>query len=147
MFFNWIRNKSVSAQNGQWGEALAAALLCRKGYRIVGRNVRPFEKDRRLEIDLIALETSSKTIVFVEVKQSQTATPYPVRLRRVDRHKRDLLRRACRQWLRLNEWDGGYRFDVIEIYGSPNSHEAPLIDHIERVRLFTPQERFVNWAV
>jgi hypothetical protein len=41
-------------------------------------------------------------------------------------------------------WSAGYRFDVIEVYGTPSA--APEIDHIERVRLFERPERFVSWA-
>ena len=61
------------------------------------------------------------TMVFVEVKQHATLTPYGRRLRSVDRSKRVNLRRACNAWRRVNKWRGSFRFDVIEIYGDADT--------------------------
>jgi len=53
-------------RRGRFSEALAAALLIAKGYRILGRRV----KTRAGEIDIIAVR--GKRIAFVEVKRRAT---------------------------------------------------------------------------
>lgn len=135
----------TSVEHGRWGEDIAAQYLANRGYEIVARNVRPVAADRRLEIDLIVYDRRANVVVFVEVKQHKRRREASPRMASVDRHKRDLLRRACRAWLYRNHWRDSYRFDVVEIWGEPESG-LPEIDHIERVRLFVPSERFVDWA-
>ena len=130
---------------GAWGEDVAAEYLRRGGFEIIERNTQPVRDDQRLEIDIVAWERKTDTIVFVEVKQHATLSPYARRLRSVDRRKRENLRRACNAWRRTNRWHGAYRFDVIEIYGTPEGGR-PVIDHIERVELFARRGRFVKWA-
>lgn len=134
---------TVAAANGKWGEDIAADFLVTKGYSIAERNSRPCFGDARLEIDIIAYDRKRDIIVFVEVKQHSSASPFQSRLRCIDRRKKTLLLRACRSWLRRKRWRGSYRFDVIEVYGSPGKVAA--VDHIERVRLFESEETFVNW--
>ena len=85
-------------------------------------------------------------MAFVEVKQHAQRSPFATRLRSVDRRKRDLLRRACRTWIAKERWAGAYRFDVIEVYGTPNAACRAEIDHIPGVRLFEKSERFVDWS-
>ena len=131
--------------HGAWGEDVAAEYLRRGGFEIIERNTQPVRDDQRLEIDIVAWERKTDTIVFVEVKQHATLSPYARRLRSVDRRKRENLRRACNAWRRTNRWHGAYRFDVIEIYGTPDGGR-PVIDHIERVELFARRGRFVKWA-
>ena len=136
---------SVSAVRGCWGEDVAAEYLRRGGFVIVDRNSRPSARDRRLEIDLVAWERSTDTMVFVEVKQHASVSPYARRLRSVDQRKRENLRRACNAWRRVNKWRGNFRFDVIEIYGTPDGGR-PVVDHIEKVDLFAKPGRFVKWG-
>lgn len=136
-------NKSV--EHGKWGEDYAAAFLSFRGYEIFDRNVRPCPADQRLEIDIIAFERRSHTLVFVEVKQHAEKSEYARRMQSVDRRKMRLLRRACKAWLMKTSWAGAYRFDVIEIYGVPGMFGKPEIDHIQHVRLFSNSENFVNW--
>ena len=83
-------------------------------------------------------------MVFVEVKQHATMSPYKRRLSRVNRRKKANLRRACNAWRRVNKWHGDFRFDVIEIYGTPEGGR-PVVDHIEKVTLFADPKRFVKW--
>lgn len=135
---------NVGVAHGAWGEDVAAEYLRRGGFEIVERNTRPVERDSRLEIDLVAWDRKADTMVFVEVKQHATLSPYARRLRSVDRRKRENLRRACNAWRRTNKWHGAYRFDVIEIYGTPEGGR-PVIDHIEHVELFARRGRFVKW--
>lgn len=143
----WSRREAanVGVTRGAWGEDVAADFLRRRGYLIVDSNACPVEKDRRLEIDLVAWDEATDTMVFVEVKQHATLTPYGRRMRSVDRSKRVNLRRACNAWRRVNKWRGSFRFDVIEIYGTPEGGR-PVIDHIEKVNLFAKPNRFVKWG-
>lgn len=136
---------NVSVANGLWGENTAISYLQKHGYAIIARNARPCRKDARLEIDAIAYDKSCDTVAFVEVKQHARRSNLQRRIRSVDRRKMNLLRRACVSWLLSSGWKGSYRFDVIEIYGSPGDCSPPAVDHIQRVRLFSRTDRFVNW--
>ena len=135
---------NVGVTHGEWGEDVAAEHLRRDGYEIIERNPHPVESDGRLELDIVAWERKSDTMVFVEVKQHAELSPYARRLRSVNRRKKRNLLRACNAWRRINRWHGAFRFDVIEIYGVPEGGR-PVIDHIENVALFAKRERFVNW--
>ena len=137
---------NVGVEHGRWGEDVASEFLRVHGYEIVERNVRPCRRDRRIEIDIVAYDRLYDVMVFVEVKQHAKRSDRARRLASVDRRKLDLLRRGCRAWMRGVHWQGGYRFDVIEVYGAPRSPGAPEIDHIPNVRLFVKGDRFVDWA-
>ena len=135
---------NVGALHGEWGEDVAVEYLRRGGYEIVDRNARPVDDDERLEIDIVAFDWKNDAMVFVEVKQHAEHTPYERRLRSIDRRKRLNLRRACNAWRRANKWHGNFRFDVIEIYGTPG--DRPEIDHVPHVELFAKRGRFVKWC-
>ena len=136
---------NLGVAHGAWGEDVAAEYLRRGGFEIIERNRCPDAKDGRLEIDIIAWDGKSDTMVFVEVKQHAAVSPYARRLRSVDRRKRRNLRRACNAWRRVNKWSGAFRFDVVEVYGVPEGG-APVIDHIANVALFAASDRFVDWS-
>ena len=135
---------NVGVLHGLWGEAMAVDYLRRHGYEIVERNSRPVMEDERLEIDIIAWDRRKDEMVFVEVKQHAKPSPYARRLQSVNRRKRQNLRRACNAWRRVNKWHGNFRFDVIEIYGTPG--DRPEIDHVPHVELFAKRGRFVKWC-
>ena len=137
---------NVSVEHGRWGEDVAADFLRRRGYIIVERNVRPCKTDERLEIDIVAYSREADAIVFVEVKQHAEHSDFESRLRSIDSRKRMLMRRVCRAWLQANKWAGAYRFDVVEVFGVPESGRVPEIDHIERVDIFVGRGKFVNWC-
>ena len=132
----------TKAEQGRWGEDTAAAFLEAKGWKIVGRNVRPCPEDQRCEIDLIAQSCDGGTVVFVEVKTHAQRTEWHNRLSGVDRRKRKNLLRACANWITRNRWHGGFRFDVIEVWGSRENKTPPELDHVENVPLFGPNWRF-----
>jgi putative endonuclease len=101
---------------GEWGEEAAARALADKGYRIVGRRVRP---GRRLELDLVARD--GDCLVFVEVK-TRGSDRFGRPAAAVDRAKRRLLSRAAVRFLmRLRPRPATFRFDVVEIIGDPDS--------------------------
>ena len=135
---------NIGVERGEWGEAVAAEYLRRGGYEIIERNSRPVRADRRYEIDIVAWEKTTDTMVFFEIKQHAAISRYARRLRSVCTRKKANLRRACRAWILANKWRGAFRFDVIEIYGTPGS-KRPFIDHIDRVELFARCGRFVKW--
>lgn len=139
------RTGNVGVLHGAWGEAVAVEHLRRHDYEIVERNSRPVERDERLEIDIVAWDRKKDAMVFVEVKQHATLSPYARRLQSVNKRKRMNLRRACNAWRRTNKWHGAFRFDVIEIYGVPEGGK-PVIDHVSDVELFAKPGRFVNWS-
>ena len=140
-----LKTGNIGVLHGVWGEAVATDYLRRHGYEIVDRNSRPVERDERLEIDIVAWDRRKDAMVFVEVKQHATLSPYARRLRSVDRRKRMNLRRACNAWRRTNRWHGAFRFDVIEIYGVPGGGK-PVVDHIPDVELFAKRGHFVKWS-
>lgn len=135
-------NGVVCAARGKWGENLAAAFLASRGWSVIGRNVRPCERDKRCEIDLIVRSADRRSVVFVEVKTHKKRSDRATRLWSVDRRKRNILLRACTNWILKNRWHGNFRFDVVEVYGMDDSSLPPEIDHIENVALFPPKWRF-----
>ena len=134
--------KSESVSTGRWGEAVAAAFLMRKGWQVVGRNVRPGQRDRRCEIDLIVKSREGDDVVFVEVKTHAYRLERDDPLRGIDRRKKKNLLRACVNWVMTEKWHGNFRFDVIQVYGRRSSGQPPEIDHVEDVPLFPPKWRF-----
>ena len=131
-----------NALRGCWGESMALSFLKQRGWVLVGKNVRPCERDKRCEIDLIVRSRDRAMIVFVEVKTHIRKSTRASRLWCVDRRKKNILLRACTNWILKNKWHGNFRFDVIQIYGSPHGTDLPEIDHIENVHLFPSKWRF-----
>jgi putative endonuclease len=110
---------------GEWGEKKAARLLRKKGLRILGRRVKVGTRD---ELDLVARDGQS--LVFIEVKtRGSEAFGRPVSA--VDRSKQHLLSRAAVRYLKaLKNPPVAFRFDVVEVVGSPE-HGDPVLRHIE----------------
>jgi putative endonuclease len=112
---------------GRAAEQLIATRLERRGWRIVGRNVRLPSG----ELDIVALDGS--TLVFVEVKAGRAAAALgPERpAHAVGRRKQIKLRRLAREWIaerRGPSGVAGYRFDVV---GVSFGHDGrPDVDHI-----------------
>lgn len=142
---NRIQPRPVTAIHGEWGERIAAERLRMEGMVIVERNSRPLAQDQRLEIDIIAYEPQSDTMVFVEVKQHSRHMFCERRLRSIDDRKRKNLRIACAAWRQKNRWEGDCRFDVVEVFGTPETRH-PEIDHIQHVYLHTPSIDSVEWV-
>lgn len=142
-------DNAASAQNrsvarGVWGEEVAARFLLRKGWLIVDRNVRPYERDERKEIDIVAYCKEDNMIVFVEVKTHKTHPDFAPRAWGVDRTKKMNLLPAFRAWLRSRKWAGNYRFDIVEVYG--DGSDAPEIDHLVNVPIFPASDRFYRYG-
>ena len=92
---------------GAAGEALAAAHLARRGYRIIARNVRP----GGVEIDIVARR--GPLVVFAEVKTRRSRSLGPPEAA-VDARKQARLIRGAAAWLRERPGVARrVRFDVI----------------------------------
>ena len=136
-----VQNESVA--RGAWGEEIAVQFLRRNGWRVIDRNVRPYERDERKEIDIVAYFEEDNMIAFIEVKTHKTHNEFAPRNWGVDRAKKRNLLPAFRAWLRSHRWSGNYRFDIIEVYGDGTT--SPEIDHIINVPIFPPSDRFYRY--
>ena len=99
---------------GEWGERVAERELKRSGLRIAGRRVRVGRRD---ELDLVAWDAD--TLVFVEVK-TRASEEFGRPVDAVGRSKRRNLSRAAVRYLKtLRARHVRFRFDVVEVVGSP----------------------------
>ena len=112
---------------GKWGEDLAADYLQRKGYTVIERDW----KSGRHDIDIVAAD-EERTLVFVEVKTRRNSL-YGAPEEAVDYRKRQSLLSAINHYIKSHHFNGGVRFDIISIIGTPGSE--PEIDHIADVAL------------
>ncbi|OBJ55888.1 YraN family protein [Mycobacterium sp. 1423905.2] len=114
-------------QLGAMGEALAVDFLTRAGLRVLDRNWRC----RYGELDVIAADPATGTVVFVEVKtrtgDSYGGLPYAVTERKVRR-----LRRLAGLWLATQHqgW-AAVRIDVIGV--QIGQRRTPEITHLQGV--------------
>lgn len=110
---------------GAWGEALAAAYLQKKRYKLLASGYR----SRFGEIDLIVYDR--KYLVFVEVKLRKSDS-FAKAMEYVDQGKQNRIRTTASVFLSQNPTQLQPRFDVIEIY-APEGMETrhPVINHLE----------------
>lgn len=122
------RTAATAAQRaGAWGERIAADFLEKRGYKILGRNVR---FGSRCELDLVARAPAPEALVFVEVKTRRNED-FGRPASAVDRAKRRALGRAALRYLRrVKAKPAHIRFDVVEIVGAPDG-PAPVVRHVE----------------
>lgn len=110
---------------GRWGEALAAEVYRKKGWRIVAAGW----TCRFGEIDLIA--ENDKYITFTEVKLRQDDR-FAAAREFVDRHKQERLRTSAQMYLAEHPTDLQPRFDVVEIYAPDGMQtQKPRINVLE----------------
>ena len=85
-------------------------------------------------------------LCFVEVKTRREKSGQSIHPAwAVHDAKQQRLRKAAASYLRALATPAlTTRFDVIEVYGSPESGR-PVVDHIDRVALFAKGGRFVKW--
>jgi len=114
-----LRVSSTSSQRGRAGERLAARHLCRRGHRLLARNLRhPLG-----ELDLVTKEGAK--LVVVEVKTGRTGrTPHSARFAPEARRRRRL---AAADMAR--RWGLEARLDLVEVHLTRRGHLA-LIRHI-----------------
>ncbi len=141
--FSWLKKhfsrsapeEPAHLESGRWGEEVAAKLLKKKRFEIVGRRVRVGKRD---EIDLIARDGT--TLVFVEVKTRKNEN-YGRPFAAVNKAKRKHLSRAAVAYLKRTKPEPKFiRFDVVEVIGEPGG-AAPEIRHIENAFPLDPAYR------
>jgi len=93
---------------GKTGEKEAVAHLKAKGYTILFTNYR----NSRREIDIIA--KYEETIIFVEVKKRKNAT-YGSPESFVSLAQKKRICKAAEHFMRMENWFGEIRFDIISI--------------------------------
>ena len=106
----YLPEESTRAQRGQFGEDMAAGYCQRElGYRLIIRNW----SHGRDEIDLVCKD--GEVLVFIEVR-ARSADALVSGYHSVDRHKKKILCRACRNYLRqLKHPPKHFRFDIIDV--------------------------------
>jgi putative endonuclease len=109
---------------GTEGEALAAAFLEQKGYKILEKNAHA----RVGEIDLIAFDPRHQETVFVEVKTRKSealGTPEES----VTPSKLQKIIKTAELWRLQHKKEGPYRIDLIAIL----MQMPPQITHLENI--------------
>lgn len=108
---------------GKIGEDACARYLRRHGYRILSRNYHA----EHCEIDLIA--ESLFTLAIVEVKarvmEPNAVSPYGTPATAVTKDKRRHVSRAAAIYLSTHKTHKHVRFDVMEVFLSSKSGDAP----------------------
>lgn len=121
------RADTRAANQGIWGEKIAARHLQANGYRIVGKRVRMSSRD---ELDLVAVKDA--TLVFVEVKTRADETFGRPAAAVTAAKRRSWSRAAVRYLQRMPRKPDAVRFDLVEVIGVEDGAE-PVIRHIENV--------------
>jgi putative endonuclease len=98
---------------GERGEAVALQYLQSKGYLLYARNVQVGYR----EIDLILFDTSTKCIVFVEVKARSRIHDYYSPVSAMHYRKKQNLYKAMQQWIVEHDYEGLARTDVVYVIG------------------------------
>ncbi len=117
-------------ETGRLGERFAAELLRKKGYEILGMNVRAGHG----EIDIVAKREN--VLVFAEVKTRHAVQgltkAYGAPKDAVDRRKQEILVRTAEEILKTSpdHADCYPRIDVIEVYLDPEDRPS-VIEHYE----------------
>ena len=105
------------------GEDIAASYLERRGWHVVGRNVRC---GRAGELDIIAERAG--VLAFVEVK-TRRGNAFGSPAEAVTWRKQQRIRELARAYLmRVRPRAGAIRFDVIEVHAAPFGHR---VTHLE----------------
>ncbi|MDQ6771973.1 MAG: YraN family protein, partial [Candidatus Dormibacteraeota bacterium] len=106
---------------GHEGEAAAADLLRRRGYRVVGQGFLA----RRGEVDLVCRR--GDRLVLVEVK-TRTTSAFGAPVEAIGARKRRALRAAAAEYRALAEWRGPIEFAVvaIQVGAEPELIEEPF---------------------
>ena len=126
------RNKQEAYQWGLDAEELAYKHLIEHGYTVRERRWR--QGASKSDVDIIA--ELPGIIVFIEVKarspyeddeQQEWRNDPTSPAEAVDLKKRRLMARTADRYLRVQERDYDYRYDIITIVGTPSDH---LLTHI-----------------
>ena len=109
---------------GRQGEDTAAAYIRSLGYRIRERNTRLGHD----EIDIVAFDPNERAIVFIEVKtlgRRREPDQHPANSFTGIKKRRTL--RAARKWISQNQYEKGYRIDLVCVIGQQ------VVEHLREV--------------
>ncbi len=107
---------------GEYGELVAESWLRAQGYKILRRR---FRLGASGEVDIICRK--GDLLVFVEVKSAlHSGSGRPAR--RINEHKRRMIRNMAQLWLRRLERPVPSRLDIIEVLLPPG--KPPQVNHI-----------------
>jgi len=119
-------SRPAHLRSGEWGEELAARMLKKKQYRILGQRVRVGLRD---ELDLVC-HSPEGVLVFVEVK-TRASEDFGRPFSAINARKRKALSRASWNYVKkMRPRPDYFRFDVVEVIGEPEQRK-PEIRHIE----------------
>ncbi len=123
-------------ETGKRGEQAAFFYLRRKGYVVVATRWTPGHQPG--DIDLIAWQGELLCIVEVKTRTAHDMTAAEVA---VDNHKRTMLRRLARQYVRQlpQQTAPNVRFDVISVYLVPGQKKE--FQHFEAAFGWSEQQR------
>lgn len=121
------RARSPKRRLGDLGEAAAAAYLKRCGYRVCARNV---QYEGREELDIVAEDRTVRCYVEVKTRRQDPSMParYGNPADAVDGDKQSHLRRAARRYGAAHPTRKALRFDVIEVYLSPDAEPPTVLE-------------------
>jgi putative endonuclease len=108
---------------GADGERMATQYLQVIGYELRGTNIRLGKG----EIDILAYDPFDKVLVFVEVKSRAHYHEFFRPELNVTARKRSAMKKAARMWVLENEYEGGYRMDLVCIAG------GKIINHFKEI--------------
>lgn len=134
MRWPWTRSKKQTPrqETGRLGERVAERHLKKRGCRILARNV-TFPQG---EVDLVAFEKSSRTLLFVEVRSRTVAPgaePAVTPAETVTAAKRRRIIRAARLYMKrcgASTEDRPVRFDVVGVLFEGDDRKHPRIKHL-----------------
>ena len=118
------------------GEAHAAKVLEKSGFRITERNWRM----GHLEVDLIA--ESKQEIVFAEVKARTTGYGGKMPEEYVDENKKQRMVAAANAYIKQHKCTKIPRFDIIGILVDPQTQEITYCNHMTNA--FHPHVRTIH---
>ena len=116
-------------QTGRDGETLAAAFLVSCGARLLHRNWRSGLKGVRGEIDVIA--QIGDTICFVEVKTRADSFHGEPQEAVTPSKQRQICRLATAYVMEFEQTEMTVRFDIVEVWLSPDKHRKPRVAWLE----------------
>lgn len=126
------KKKEEARTWGKQAENIVCEYLIAKDYTIRERNWRP--STSRSEIDIIAQKED--TLIFVEVKARSDWEIDPTEAMTAEKIKNVV--RGANAYLRLQDFDFYYRFDVAAVNGSVNDY---VLDYLEDAFLPPLQRR------
>ena len=120
--------KYKNIEIGRLGEEVAIKFLQKRGYQILDRNFSVTSQGLKLaEIDIIAEDRSSQTIVFVEVKSQEKPTSF-LPADRVNKEKLHRIKQTAQVWLFKHKKDElPWRIDIISVSLNFETRKAKII--------------------